>query len=586
METVVATDNQSLFEAAIIDIQNTNYSDAKIKLEKILAELPENENVLSLLVDVYLQNKEDKIKCLQTLRSLTLKNNFAFAALRDLRNILYAEPTIDEYEEYMLHILDYMTIANTLFANKLYAYFSNKGLNVKLTKNKLFLTTIKRMILPYMDIEIFLLNQRQQHLYAIIHQDDENFNLNFIISLAHNSFANEFVLFQDDNSINKVMNLLKTVSIAIENRHIDYFHKAAFFMACCYMPISSIIACYPNIELLYDLDPDFKEIFAFQIGNMNLEQQIKESIKQITPLKNNVSKAIRDQYEEYPYPRWTYTELGFPLSLTEFLNSRLYINEKFLNNKIPDAPEILIAGCGTGSHPITLSCIKNSKITAIDLSKSSLAYAIRQTNLFNIKNIEYYQADISMLDKYNKTFDYIESIGVLHHMKDIDEALGFLVKKLKKNCFMRLGLYSEAARAELLFARNLLSSNNFTSDIRDVRRARMFLLENKNTYPGIDLMSTINTFQDFFSTSMVVDLLFNANENLTTIPKIKKMLKKHKLEFCGFSINNSYRDKVMAAYLNAYPDDPSCLNLDNWHQFELQDPSIFREMYQFTVKKK
>mgnify|MGYP006225844689 CR=1 FL=1 len=53
-------------------------------------------------------------------------------------------------------------------------------------------------------------------------------------------------------------------------------------------------------------------------------------------------------------------------------------------------PNILIAGCGTGQHSITTAARFNaSKVLAIDLSLSSLAYAKRKTKEFAIENIEY-----------------------------------------------------------------------------------------------------------------------------------------------------------------------------------------------------
>ena len=60
-----------------------------------------------------------------------------------------------------------------------------------------------------------------------------------------------------------------------------------------------------------------------------------------------------------------------------------------------EAPEILIAGCGTGQHSIgTAAMFKDSNVLAIDLSLSSLSYAKRKTEELRIQNIDYMQADI------------------------------------------------------------------------------------------------------------------------------------------------------------------------------------------------
>src|SRR5205807_7138675 len=57
--------------------------------------------------------------------------------------------------------------------------------------------------------------------------------------------------------------------------------------------------------------------------------------------------------------------------------------------------DILIAGCGTGSHPIeTYRRLVGARMLAIDLSRTSLAYAVRKTRALGLP-IEYAQADRS-----------------------------------------------------------------------------------------------------------------------------------------------------------------------------------------------
>ena len=73
-----------------------------------------------------------------------------------------------------------------------------------------------------------------------------------------------------------------------------------------------------------------------------------------------------------------------------------------------EKPEILIAGCGTGQHSIgSAARFKGSKVLAIDLSLSSLAYAKRKTEEIAIKDISYMQADI--LDLANLDSNLISS---------------------------------------------------------------------------------------------------------------------------------------------------------------------------------
>ena len=61
---------------------------------------------------------------------------------------------------------------------------------------------------------------------------------------------------------------------------------------------------------------------------------------------------------------------------------------------------------------------RDIRILAIDLSLSSISYAIRKTREAGITNVEYAQADILKLGDIARTFDIIESGGVLHHLAD------------------------------------------------------------------------------------------------------------------------------------------------------------------------
>ena len=129
------------------------------------------------------------------------------------------------------------------------------------------------------------------------------------------------------------------------------------------------------------------------------------------------------------------------------------IKLKLHDNKITevDKPEILIAGCGTGQHSIgTAARFKFSKVLAIDLSLSSLAYAKRKTEELGIENINHMQADILDLRQLNKQFDIIESSGVLHHMDNPMAGWKALKDCLKPGGLIKIGLYSEIARQHIV----------------------------------------------------------------------------------------------------------------------------------------
>ena len=126
-----------------------------------------------------------------------------------------------------------------------------------------------------------------------------------------------------------------------------------------------------------------------------------------------------------------------------------------------DAPQILIAGAGTGQQSLYASSrFEGSNILAVDLSLSSLSYAKRKTEELGVTNIEYMQADILDLEKLNMKFDMIECSGVLHHMEEPLAGWRVLVNCLKTGGLMKIGLYSERARTDIVDIHKEIDQSN------------------------------------------------------------------------------------------------------------------------------
>ena len=115
----------------------------------------------------------------------------------------------------------------------------------------------------------------------------------------------------------------------------------------------------------------------------------------------------------------------------------------------------------------------------MDLSLSSLSYARRKTQELGVKNIEYRQGDILDFNKLGRQFDLIESVGVLHHMKDPVAGWKVLVDILRPGGFMKIGLYSEIARRNIVKVQHQIAAQNYSSSPDDIRRYRADLIESE-----------------------------------------------------------------------------------------------------------
>jgi len=211
------------------------------------------------------------------------------------------------------------------------------------------------------------------------------------------------------------------------------------------------------------------------------------------------------------------------------------------------------------------------------LSLTSLAYALRKTRELGMKDIEYRQADLLALGSLPERFDVIECSGVLHHLENPESGWRVLCSLLRPGGAMRIGLYSELARAHVVRARQFIAEQGFPATPEGIRRCRAAVF----ALPEDELLAKLTRSQDFYSMSGCRDLIFHVQEHRYTLPQIAELLERLKLEFIGFELPES---GSFARYREQFPDDPGLCSLENWHRFESANADTFRHMYQFWVR--
>ncbi|MDG2421275.1 MAG: methyltransferase domain-containing protein, partial [Gammaproteobacteria bacterium] len=433
-----------------------------------------------------------------------------------------------------------------------------------LDKSELLLVYLK--IVPIADLEFEGLFARIRHvLLSLILKENAEFKYNnVLISLASQCFINEYVYreFEGDNFLIKEME--ERVGAAFKNKVIP----PIYYLICLSMfkPISE----YSWHKLVLEIE-GLELIKKLHIEEPQEEIRYKESIDRLTEITNKTSVNVNAQYEENPYPRWIKTVIPIaPLDIEAWLSK-----ENLLFEKIPPVDgklKVLIAGCGTGQHSIqTATVFSNCQVRAIDLSLASLGYAKRKSREFGINNIDYFQADILKLNNHSERYDLIESVGVLHHLKEPIEGWSILVKLLKRGGIMRLGFYSAIARESVNKVRRQIKIQQIESTVSQMKIFRQKLInENKKEYKDI-LIS-----QDFYGLSGFRDLLFHAQESQFTLLEISQHLSDLGLRFCGFDSSTIHR---------RYVNRSDWYNLNAWHEYEKKNTRAFGGMYQFWCQK-
>ena len=299
-------------------------------------------------------------------------------------------------------------------------------------------------------------------------------------------------------------------------------------------------------------------------------------IPSMRKIADPTSLAVREQYEENPYPRYTTFSFIENQSYASTMQSTLldFTPPACLRNK---RINLLVAGCGTGKQCLEIAkSYKETRVLAIDLSRRSLAYAKKKARDSKVKNLEFLHADILDLEQLNEKFEIIESVGVLHHMSDPHAGWKCLRELLIPEGIMKIALYSKLARIPVVKAWEIIKEHGWRGQEED--DIRLFRRKTMDGEFGDDFRCFFCNSKDFYSMSGCRDLFFHASEQQFTIPKIQSILGELKLKFLGFSYLDN---RASQKYGEVFPDDPAMNNLDNWQRIEEELPFIFGRMYQF-----
>ncbi|WP_282604599.1 methyltransferase domain-containing protein [Pelagibius sp. Alg239-R121] len=348
-----------------------------------------------------------------------------------------------------------------------------------------------------------------------------------------------------------------------------------------YRPLQDLSGAQKLLEVNPKKLPEaLRRVVDFTLRQEQEETALKAGLTRLRPIDAAGSAIVAEQYEENPYPRW----LSMDVPPAGSWMKRLRETVGDLASGLADEPEdILVAGCGTGRHALycALGYGPKAQVLAIDLSTASLGYALRKTRSINPKNLSFLQADILDLDLLERDFDIIESVGVLHHMADPMAGWRKLCKRLKPGGVMRIGLYRDLGRQDIMAGRAYVQAQELAGDADGIRRFRQAIMGADSTLAGENWCHSLLATPDFYSASEVRDLVFHVQERNYRLPEIAEAMKDLGLQFAGFDGPKPLTD----AFRQKNPDPRSLNDLNVWWDFEQQYPELFRRMYEFWCVK-
>ncbi len=298
------------------------------------------------------------------------------------------------------------------------------------------------------------------------------------------------------------------------------------------------------------------------------ERRLAETMPSLGNALRPASQAVRKQYESYPYPRWD----APPPPHRSDIRAHLAALPRIDRAALPAGPlSTLVAGCGTGYEAIDLARTDPSlAITALDLSRASLAYAKRNAAELGL-DIAFVQGDLLDLDPVGRRYDLVTCTGVLHHLADPFDGLRTLAAILAPGGVLRIALYSRRGRALVREAHTLIREHGWSDD-DGIRALRAHIL----ALPPDASLARLTESDDFWSLAGCRDLLFHVMEHHYGLPEIGEMIAAAGLDLVGFDAPEQARVLLGTA---------SPLDLDRWDAIEADHPTLFAGMYALWCQK-
>jgi SAM-dependent methyltransferase len=298
-----------------------------------------------------------------------------------------------------------------------------------------------------------------------------------------------------------------------------------------------------------------------------------------TPPSDVATPVVSAFYDRFPYPgdplqdgpppgynwRWCHE------SVLAFVQGGLKSRDSN-----PGSIRILDAGCGTGVSTDYLCHLNpGAEVLAVDISAGALDVARerlrRSGGAEQVQSLR--QEQRSLLDLEDEgCFDYINSVGVLHHLRDPLAGLKALGQRLAPHGLLHLFLYADAGRWEIHRTQKvleLLEAGIGADGLRLGRELLSELPETNRLRRTHEQRWAIDTHAD----ANFADMYLHPQETSYDLERLMALIESSGLYFAGFS-NPSVWDPARLLKGDLLSRAQSLPPSDQWALVEQLDPDI------------
>jgi len=249
------------------------------------------------------------------------------------------------------------------------------------------------------------------------------------------------------------------------------------------------------------------------------------------------AEAVRAFYESHPYPA---PVESFERRLGLYRDPRRRRAQSLLLWPLEKARAdrtILVAGCGTSQAARYALSEPDARVTAIDISETSLRHTRDLQEKHGLKNLRLQRLAIEQVAELGETFDQIVCTGVLHHLSDPDAGLRSLRNVLAPNGAMHIMVYAPYGRAGIYMMQDycrLLGIGVRDDELRDLG-ATIQSLASDHPIAGV-----LKRAKDFTEPDALADALLNPQDRAYSVPELYDWLTRCGLAFGRWREQGAY----------------------------------------------
>ena len=255
-----------------------------------------------------------------------------------------------------------------------------------------------------------------------------------------------------------------------------------------------------------------------------------------------VNNAVAQLYNTYPFPPDPLTDdtpPGYNWRWNWITAYNFCTGQKPLRQDI----RILDAGCGTGSGTDYLIHLNpEAEIVAVDISEKALAVAEERCQRSGVianhsKPVTFYHLKLEDAANLPGEFDFINCVGVLHHLPEPEKGIQALAKKLAPGGLLHIFVYAELGRWEISLMQKAISllqgdkQGDYRDGVKVGREIFANLPENNRILQQEKARWSLENHRD----EAFADMYVHPQEIDYNVETLFELIDASGLEFVGFS---------------------------------------------------